>query len=356
MPNQTAHAGDHARIIQAGRDVHYHARSYDLHLRDQTQLLQGMDPSRINNDAESLHPLMRATQMLGRDALLEDFLAWARCKKKRSLRILHGKGGVGKTRFGLELCGRLNETETEWQAGYADGVDALRQAQSMNIASWRWDKPTLVIFDYALSHVQTIKDWLLHLLRNPFDEHPLRILLLERHAELEQGWCHELFDAGTSAPSMKKMLHTGRPSEMPPLADAATQREILEKMLERLQSAVRLPPKGADFDEQLAATEWAGAPLYLLMAALVMHDRGSVGDTLSLGRVDLARYVAGHERSGSKKPADKTPPCGILSRTWPRMSPFARGWRRPRWTRPLQPSETPWDTTCWTGVARAKSS
>lgn len=57
-----------------------------------------------------------------------------------------------------------------------------RNLNERNLGAWEWRKPTLIVFDYALSLVETLRVWLEELCAATPRAHPLRILLLERQS------------------------------------------------------------------------------------------------------------------------------------------------------------------------------
>lgn len=309
---QQAQAGDNARIIQIYGDNNYVGDSPHL-------FITPLPPARpaptepAKDEASLLRPVVEATAFAGREQLLADFVAWANVHEAArpvSMRVVHGGAGVGKTRFALELCRALGP---DWQAGFVPGREAQRALGTGNLGAWEWRKPTLVVFDYALSLVETLRVWLEELCAATPRTHPLRILLLERQADAQAGWLERLFQGGFGlSETMPRELLDGEPLRLPDLSSPAVRIGIMQNMLARLGSAVALPADDSDFQARLAATDWAGAPLYLMMAAMVMHQRGGVGEVLHLGRVDLAQFVATHEYERLRRPCGDNASMQIL--------------------------------------------
>ncbi len=162
-----------------------------------------------------------------------------------------------------------------------------------------------MVIDYAAARGKALGAWLKELAGNPAEsDKPLRLLLLERHADLNGGWWREAFDSGDSgAYVLQGMLNPREPVRLHPLAPAA-RRQVLDAMLARLGSRGRVPPAGAasGFDEQLARLTWGGDPLYLMMAASRAAEAG-LGSLLALNRVELVKAVAGTERARLVKQA-----------------------------------------------------
>ena len=296
MPEQQATAGTHSRIIQIFGDGNVVGSQPYLSLRVPSLLPRSLSAT-SGNEAALLGPGAGVTAFVGREELLASFVKWANShspERPVSVRVVYGGAGVGKTRFAMELCRALGPG---WRAGFVDGIEARRFLRQSNLADWGWQAPTLVVFDYALTLLDVLPDWMDELCAIRESAHPLRILLLERQAgEGQGGWLERAFPRrfGISGVCPADLLD-GEPLRLPGMADCAIQRGIMQEMLTQLGSGLVLPPDDAVFCDRLARTDWAGAPLYLMMAAMVMHRQGSVGEVLHLGRADLAHAVAGHE-------------------------------------------------------------
>ncbi|WP_034644234.1 hypothetical protein, partial [Desulfovibrio inopinatus] len=309
---QTATAGGGATIIQIFGDnnsvsgpkpvLHVHAPSPEP-----------PSPQSLEQDvntAAMLQPGQESTAFIGRNDLIDGFQHWAtthHADKPVSVRVLHGKAGVGKTRFGLELCRRLNatawptnghESSLAWKAGFVSSDEAIRFMNQTNLVDWGWNTPTLLVFDYALTMADVLKKWLAQLCTVRTSRFPLRIILLERHADKDSGWLERVFASGFIgiAPHGPSALLDTAPIRLPGLNDITAQRAILQAMLDRLRSTVSLPADDDTLKTILHKTDWTAAPLYLMMAAMVMHEQGGLHHILSLRRTDLAMKIAEHER------------------------------------------------------------
>jgi len=154
------------------------------------------------------------------------------------------------------------------------------------------------VIDYAAVHAERLGRWLGELADNPGDpEKPLRLLLLERHAEAGTGWWQTAFGrGGFGARAVQKLLDPAAPVALARLAASDERRAVLGETLERADSDQRPPAVGsnADFDRQLNDLSWGGEPLFLLMAALVAK-RAGLGAVLALSRTDLAFELADRE-------------------------------------------------------------
>ena len=128
-------------------------------------------------------------------------------------------------------------------------------------------------------------------------ERPLRLLLLERHAEAGAGWWQTAFGrGGFGARAVQRLLDPAAPVALAPLAATDERRVVIDETLEQAASDQRPPAAGSDpaFDRQLGELTWGGEPLFLMMAGLLAKDAG-IGAVLALGRTDLAFELADRE-------------------------------------------------------------
>lgn len=143
------------------------------------------------NYLDLLNPVNRAIPMVGRDAAIGDLDAWLRSDARISARCLIGGAGCGKTRVALGLCARADERG--WFVGFVDHDELTRFHRQQNLAAWGWSRATLIVVDYAAAKAQVLREWLAELVQRPGDAgEPLRLLLLERHADASLGWWGDL--------------------------------------------------------------------------------------------------------------------------------------------------------------------
>ena len=117
---------------------------------------------------------------IGRDAETAQFNAWLDdTTPGLQWAVLLGDGGVGKSRFALEMCLKHQAT---WHCGDLDpGCMTARDAWK----NWQPDQPTLIIIDYVSSAPDRVSR-ILHTLASRTDPtqpdlaQPVRLLLLER--------------------------------------------------------------------------------------------------------------------------------------------------------------------------------
>ena len=275
-------------IIQAGRDVNL-AAGPKLHLtRYETRR------GRIESDADRLTAYARAIDMIGRDREMEALSDWLGSASPIAVRVLTGPAGTGKTRLALEFVDEA--TEREWDAGFVTDRELERFAAQENLAAWGWQDPTLIVVDYAAACAQQLGVWLAELADND-SVPPLRLLLLERHADPDSGWWREAFGRGTGeARAIQKLLDPAAPVPVPSLRDTEVRRSILAAILAEVGSDLRPPKRGVnpDFDGRLARVSWGGEPLFLQMAGVLAADIG-FGHVLTLSRGELAFALADRE-------------------------------------------------------------
>ncbi|MBS0476478.1 MAG: tetratricopeptide repeat protein [Proteobacteria bacterium] len=250
-----------------------------------------------------LYAQARAIPVFGREETLNGLEAWANSASPISIRVIVGGGGSGKTRLAMELCDRL--TDVGWDAGFLTAAELSRFRAQQNLATWGWSRHTLVVIDYAAARAASLNAWLGELASNPGTSNtPLRLLLLERHADPGSGWWQAAFGAGgVSAYAIQGLLDPPQPVKLLPLAPPQ-RRQVLDAMLEKLGSRERVPAGGADpqFDHRLANLTWGGDPLYLMMAASRAAQAG-LGGLLALNRTELVKAVAREERARLAKHA-----------------------------------------------------
>ncbi|WP_217427408.1 tetratricopeptide repeat protein, partial [Sphaerotilus uruguayifluvii] len=244
-----------------------------------------------------LSPYTLSTTLVGRDAELADLDRFLHSTESISVRVLTGDGGSGKTRLALHLCEQM--ADQGWLTGFATS-DALRKFNTQpDRAEWGWSRPTLVVIDYAASHTELLKDWLDALAdrlgQEPALEHPLRILLLERHATHESGWMAELCANGGWAAigGRHTLFDPPEPVAVRPLTAPADRARLLNQMLQR--NGFIGPQVSPEFVERhLSTASWGQDPLFLMMAALHAVQQGRI-EALALRRTDLAQELARRE-------------------------------------------------------------
>jgi len=237
-------------------------------------------PSAILNPSYQIAPFFRG----GREDILADLEAWRLSETPVAVRIIHGPGGIGKTRLMIECLKPLQDSG--WQVGF------LRESTPEN---WferlmQRHEPLLVVIDYAESRAK-LRDLLMPVLqfyqetrlRPNIQVTPVRIVLLSR--QIGDWW-----DAlNRKDIELKTLLNTTPPHELKPLATSVSRRdEIFSQAALTFAGVCRcLPPTSPPI--QLADAQF-DLVLYLHMAALA-----AVKGWLFTGSASLMETILDHE-------------------------------------------------------------
>ena len=241
---------------------------------------------------EVLHPYSYAIPRVGREPELAELWQWMQSDAPLSVRLIVGTGGAGKTRLALELCDQA--TERGWDAGLVTRQELERFWGAQNLATWGWQRPTLVVIDYAAAKAATLRGWLTELAGNLGDDRaPLRVLLLERHGSEATGWWHDVIGRGDAdSDAVRRLCDPVAPVELPRLASAAERRTLFEGMLTLLgRSDLVASVADEAVERKLAEVTWGGEPLFLMMAAMTARDAG-LATALALSSTEAAFKIA----------------------------------------------------------------
>jgi tetratricopeptide (TPR) repeat protein len=241
--------------------------------------------------------------LLGREQALGDLRRWLASDRDVSIRVLTGGAGRGKTRLALELA--REAAGNGWLAGFVESRELDRFRCEQNVAEWAWDKPVLIVIDYAASRADQLRDWISELVDAPAGSGdgvtlrpPLRLLLLERQAQREIGWLATVAGHGHDerARAAASLFDPPEPVELAAIDDLPARRQIFATLLARKRADLVPPEAGADveFDRLLQHKKWSGDPLFLMMAGLVAGTHG-INNALALTRMDLATIIARRE-------------------------------------------------------------
>jgi tetratricopeptide (TPR) repeat protein len=268
------------------------------------------------NQASVLSPYSFAIPLIGRQRQLEDLWTWMRSPKWISVRVLTAPTGAGKTRLGLELCEQA--VAEGWAAGFLTRLELKRAQEQQNLSAWRWNRPTLIVVDYAAAIAHRLRGWLIELADNSLQPAPpLRLLLLERHADPSSGWWREAFGVGGGdAEAVKDLLDPPMESyALPRITDSDDRRRILSVAIERIGSPTPSQEVGGypTLNRRLNDLSWGAEPLFLLMAALEATHT-PFGEIFGLSAVDLAFRLADHEVNRIRDIADgREVPAALLA-------------------------------------------
>jgi len=266
--------GDHNIVVQAIGD--------GAHIDDQSPHLTLIPPRNrapaIRNEVALLNPYSRAIPVVGRESDLESLWDWLHSSRPIAIRTLTAAPARARLAAAIELIESLNDRHPgQWWAGFLTGRELRRFAAQQNLADWGWARPTLIVVDYAASLTTPLRDWLRDLASSPAraNGHPLRLLLLEREAAVDQGWLQSLCLGGNSDARVPELFDPLEPKRPRSLASAPQRRAVLAGILAAAAPSGRRqtrrlvrPDQNPRFDRQLENPVWED-PLYLMMAALL---------------------------------------------------------------------------------------
>jgi len=276
-------------------------------------------PMKLRNDQPSLwlQAYNALVPMTGREPEIEELFQMIWAEGLFRWRIFFGEAGIGKTRLAIEFARKAQSDG--WYAGFLSGSNLQSFVSAGSFKAWRPCLPTLVVVDYAASKVADLRRFFEHLsameAENDSDMDaaeatpPVRVLLLERHADEARGWLHELLSAGESVTGdlLRSTCYLGLKKLQPPggLATSGTvssdfTRQIILNTFERWATITgRHAPPLPDFTEK----DWrniqlrtGNRPLYLQMAAIHACERGSAVQLPAWGRGELLRAAVARER------------------------------------------------------------
>jgi tetratricopeptide (TPR) repeat protein len=256
----------------------------------------------IRSELDLLIPYRRTTELVGRELELESLRTWVRSEAPISARVIIGGGGSGKTRLAVELLEWIEGAEHgQWNCGFLTQAELERFSGLQNLSQWQRRKPVLAVVDDAAGSAEKLRMWLEQLAAAMDGREKLRLLLLEREANLDAGWLSSLISRGDSAAAVRGLFDPAEPVRLESVAETADRRSVLRMTMEagaawRGVAAPALPVAGVDsvFDGRIEEPMW-GDPLNLMIAGLTALDTG-LPAAMALGRADLAFRLADRER------------------------------------------------------------
>jgi len=166
----------------------------------------------------------------GRAGFLNEFLAWCQHPRPVSFRILIGQGGAGKTRFAYELYSRVRR-QSNWGAHFFEFYQ--EEAKEVNLWQELQTPNSLLIADYASDYARPLADLLRSLASSEPDKdgRRIRILLLARTGDWQQGWLRDL-KSGRTGGEVDRLFEPREPIQLPSFTPAE-RRQIFQSALER---------------------------------------------------------------------------------------------------------------------------
>jgi hypothetical protein len=198
--------------------------------------------------------------------LVDDLEEWCHRTGSFATCLVGGRGGAGKTRFGVELCSRLGECD--WLTGLLTQVADRQELEALvKVQTCR-----LVVIDYAETRVETIASLLPLLATHASKTNPVRVLLLVRAAPRRSNdWTEALRGHSEGLDLIADEMDTRVLTDEP--FDLDVRRELFVAAAAALRPRVggRLPDPPQNLDSAVFAT-----PLTVVAAAylaLVDPDR-----------------------------------------------------------------------------------
>ena len=264
----------------------------------------------LNQPSQWLQAHNRLIPLLGRETELADMSAFLDSEGTFLWRAFSGDGGVGKTRFILEVA--TDASARGWQAGFVDKSQLSRFVSASDADRWRPMLPTLIVVDYAASKTEELSELLELLAKLELSngaDHPIRLVLLERHADEQRGWMRDLLSTGERdiADALRNVCYAGI-SELSPPVTAGEQEERLSAVQQIVEHTFaaweRITGKPAPTLPDFSDSDWGqfrlttgGRPLYVQLAAIHACE-SSTADGLTLwGRGELLDAAVQRERA-----------------------------------------------------------
>jgi hypothetical protein len=197
--------GHHNVIVQAeGDNIHVRVGLPHLKLIPVTARIC----KRPRREIDILNPAYQAVPLVGREQDIQFLHDWLSAEARIAATALVGPGGSGKTRLALEV---LQHLPLDWQGGFLTAEEATRFLGQENLSERSWQKATLVVVDYAALLAGTLGEWFSELADHAAPEHPLRILLLGRHADPKSGWYRDLADGTWHGQEVRRLFSPEEP-------------------------------------------------------------------------------------------------------------------------------------------------
>jgi tetratricopeptide (TPR) repeat protein len=273
-------------------------RALPLDLRD-------VSPSEL---LQAAHEVVSYVDLTGVEA---QFLDWCTHPVRATAgRLIHGPGGVGKTRLMMNLAGRLRTQG--WTAGFLDQPSDSFEATHKQ----RWqaleqlidhgdDHGLLIVVDYSEARQNEVKALSRHLRQRAEGEtRPVRLILLARSAG---EWWTTLHDETSDIQRVFPRADPPSVVELPPVASRQQRRLLFDASLAAFGAVLAAQgvarPGGTPSEAHLTQIETRpgfSRPLAIQMAALVWLTSAGpeAGDTSVAGLLNL---VLGLERDHWRK-------------------------------------------------------
>jgi tetratricopeptide (TPR) repeat protein len=186
--------------------------------------------------AALLRPDREVVQFTGRETELRVLRMWCASANVRSVRIIVGAGGVGKTRLALKVASEWESRGYEWRR-----VDTGQEAQAVAAARGVTSGPVLLLVDYAETR-SNLEAMLRAVLADPGS---IRVLLVARSLG---EWWDRLIEK--SAPAVWGLLNEARPIRLDkPINEDTSDSELVRAAIPCFARALGVPiPRRPEFE------------------------------------------------------------------------------------------------------------
>ncbi|MFN0182134.1 MAG: tetratricopeptide repeat protein [Gemmatimonadales bacterium] len=290
-------------------EIYY--RQYGHRLIDPKQERVVVDPREVA-PTELLQARLGVVDYIDVTGLEAKLIGWCTDgAQSTSGRLIHGPGGLGKTRLMIEVAAKLRQKG--WMAGFLPRP----HDQTESIVRQRWqaldqliaggeDEGLLIIMDYAEARRDEVRQIAERLSRRPVtDPRPIRLVLLARSAS---DWWTALHDELHDVQRVfRGTASASGVIELPSVADGRQRLELFKRSREAFAPYLAAqgypPPTGHPSPERLAHLETGTGftrPLAIQMDALLWLA-SSAPETGVPSVETLLRRVLGLERNHWKK-------------------------------------------------------
>jgi tetratricopeptide (TPR) repeat protein len=253
-------------------------QAVDQRDKAQKRLLAASEPplgEALRKPSLLLRPERAVVDFFGRADELERLRTWLGLERRRSVRVVVGAGGIGKTRLALQVA-------TEWEASGRTWVQvaAGKEAGVLEEARGTTSGPLLLVLDYAETRAG-LGDLLRAVLDDPG---PVRVLLLARSLN---EWWDRLAEA--SPPAVSQLLFEANPIRLEGPIDNRSDAELAAAAMPFFAAIRGVPPPG-DVIFDLPSRR---VPLLVLHAAALVAVLRSETNPMDSLRIVITEGVLG---------------------------------------------------------------